>query len=136
MKECRKCKELKSLTDFHKDVSMKDGKRSYCKPCSISISLAANKKRYIINHEKLREYEGGEFICSKCSFSYKNYAPFEYHHIDRASKEFMIGEKMWVSKFENWSQELDKCTLLCVNCHRIEHFDDNVFTEFVKEKVQ
>lgn len=32
-KTCKDCKSVKSINEFHKDNSMKDGLRSYCKPC-------------------------------------------------------------------------------------------------------
>jgi hypothetical protein len=39
MKECTKCKEVKPLTDFYKNKANKDGRGSYCKPCSNRNSL-------------------------------------------------------------------------------------------------
>ena len=54
MKQCTKCKETKSYTDFYKNRSNKDGYEYYCKPCK-NAEKAKNKevdKRY---YQKNRE---------------------------------------------------------------------------------
>jgi len=133
MKKCKKCKQEYPATKeyFYTDRTMKDDLRSYCKKCSIEYSIDSNNKKYIENYNKLLEYEGGSFVCSKCGYTYKNFAPFEYHHINKEDKKFMIGNKLWVSKFDNWKDELNRCVLLCSNCHKIEHFNDNLFEEYM-----
>ena len=59
--------------------------------------------------------------CSKCGYD-KNLAAFDFHHKDPKTKSFGIDAR----KFANTSisklkEELDKCVLLCANCHREEH---------------
>ena len=45
MKQCRKCKEVKPLTDFHKNKSRKDGCNSQCKQC-VRNYQTENKSRF------------------------------------------------------------------------------------------
>ena len=44
MKECRRCKEVKLLTDFYKNKANKDGLGSYCKPCELRRTKEWKKK--------------------------------------------------------------------------------------------
>jgi len=61
------------------------------------------------------EYKGGE--CQTCG--YKKYVgALELHHINKADKEFGIGDKGYTRSWEKVKSELDKCILLCANCHR------------------
>lgn len=71
------------------------------------------------NRQNLRrkavEYKGGR--CQRCEYS-KCIKALEFHHRDPTQKDFQIcGIKAW-SKVE---QELQKCDLLCANCHREVH---------------
>lgn len=62
--------------------------------------------------------------CSTCKVeaTWYNQAIFEFHHKNSATKDFTIGSvanKSWaVIKLE-----LDKCELLCSNCHQMQHSD-------------
>lgn len=67
--------------------------------------------------KKCAEYKGGQ--CEKCG--YKKYIQaLEFHHINSLEKEFQIGNNYHRS-WEEICVELDKCLLLCANCHREEH---------------
>lgn len=52
MKRCIKCKELKSLIEFGKDSSRKDGLNRYCKECR----SAERKEWYQHNKERRKEW--------------------------------------------------------------------------------
>lgn len=61
MKKCSKCKEIKELSEFYKDKSLKNGFKSQCKTC-LNYYLAANKEKikvriaacYTANKEKYK----------------------------------------------------------------------------------
>lgn len=61
-------------------------------------------------------------ICNKCK---KEYEPcvFDFHHVNRKEKEFLISKILSFSEERFWN-EVDKCILLCANCHRIEHANE------------
>ncbi len=67
------------------------------------------------------EYLGGK--CIKCGYN-KCIAALEFHHRNPSEKEFNI------SRYQNLSwmkilTELDKCDLLCSNCHRELHYEEH-----------
>lgn len=63
------------------------------------------------------EYKGN--CCEYCG--YKKYiGALDFHHKDPTKKDFGIA-KCSTKKFEGIKKELDKCLMLCSNCHREEH---------------
>jgi DNA-directed RNA polymerase subunit RPC12/RpoP len=72
--------------------------------------------------EKLKllavEYKGGK--CQRCGYC-KCLKALEFHHIDPEQKEFGIGHKGETRSWEKTKVELDKCILVCANCHREIH---------------
>ena len=67
---------------------------------------------------KAIEYKGG--CCSICGYS-KCVAALEFHHTDAAQKEFGISSKGYTRSWDKVKNELDKCILVCSNCHREIH---------------
>lgn len=64
MKVCRDCKELKPLTEFHRD-SKKDGFAVYCKPCK-NARLRATVNRYRQRNDYELPAAIGTKICGRC----------------------------------------------------------------------
>lgn len=64
-------------------------------------------------------YKGGS--CIVCGFD-KYQGSMDFHHLDPSEKEFTISAKD--IKFETILNELDKCVLLCKNCHSAIHSDE------------
>jgi hypothetical protein len=85
----------------------------YCKVCWINI----RKDKFRDNKKQAVEYLGG--CCEKCGYS-KCMAAMEFHHKDPTQKEFSISKHRGVG-IEKIKPELDKCMLLCANCHRETH---------------
>jgi len=72
----------------------------------------------------LVKYKGGK--CEHCSVSYTYDGVYEFHHPDPTKKDFEIGLALdrkipYLRTRENLLKEIDKCLMLCANCHRIEH---------------
>lgn len=67
------------------------------------------------------EYLGGK--CSVCGYD-KCSGALDFHHIDPKLKEFSISR--WDKKdfSDELKAELDKCILICSNCHRELHYLD------------
>ena len=63
-------------------------------------------------------YKGRKY--EKCNYN-KSISALEFHHLNPNQKEFTISHKRSYTFNEDIKKELDKCTLLCANCHREEH---------------
>lgn len=68
--------------------------------------------------EKIVLYKGG--CCEKCGYD-KCIRALEFHHLDPLQKDFNISGKMCA--FEKIKKEVDKCILVCSNCHKEIHDD-------------
>jgi 5-methylcytosine-specific restriction endonuclease McrA len=66
--------------------------------------------------KQLVEYKGGS--CVLCGYK-KCLAALHFHHINPFEKNFAISEKATFSK--EVIEELEKCVLLCSNCHFSVH---------------
>jgi hypothetical protein len=69
------------------------------------------KNRRAKRRQKLIELGGDK--CSKCH----SLSNLEFNHIDRSTKLFVLSGKGLDKSWEKILEELDKCELLCNNCH-------------------
>lgn len=69
------------------------------------------------NKEKAIEYKGGR--CKKCGYD-RCINAFDFHHLDPNEKEINIS-MILNNSWDIIKKELDKCVLLCSNCHRELH---------------
>lgn len=63
-------------------------------------------------------YKGNK--CQCCGYN-KCISALEFHHIDPNKKEFGIGYAGYTHGWNDVKLELDKCILVCANCHREIH---------------
>src|SRR5574343_164259 len=75
-------------------------------------SCRVNRRRFLIK-EKCIEYKGGK--CQSCGYN-KCSASLTFHHLNPKKKDVIIGGNHCLS-LERIKKELDKCILLCMNCH-------------------
>lgn len=145
MKICKNCNE-----PFPKRIQI-DGKehnlqqRKFCLMCSPFKShntkdLSKSKTRgpsktykYVKKFRHNKKYKCIEYLGGCCSICGYNKCPdaLHLHHKDPSIKGYTVSHKIsW--GFERIKAELDKCVLLCANCHTEEHYKsrrDNEPTE-------
>ena len=61
--------------------------------------------------------------CSKCGYN-KNTSALEFHHLEPEHKDFHFGSTK-TTNIDKIRKELDKCILVCANCHREIHYPQN-----------
>jgi hypothetical protein len=116
MKICSECKQAKSLDLFSPDRRRFDNKQARCRPCCYSLK----KDKRVENKQKAVQYKGGK--CSRCSLVFECLDVYDFHHRDPEQKEDSLNRLM----NSNWDKivpELDKCDLLCSNCHKLTHWE-------------
>ena len=86
--------------------------------CVRCYSARIKRERRSELKQKAINYKGGR--CAKCGYKTDNSA-LEFHHVDASSKEFNISKYALGKPWEEIKTELNKCILLCANCHREVH---------------
>jgi len=81
------------------------------------LKKAVAKRRKMIRKMAV-EYKGGK--CVICNYG-KCEQALEFHHSDFNNKDFGISAKGYTRSWKAVKNELDKCILLCANCHREVH---------------
>ena len=112
-KKCSKCGKELPLTEYY---SRGNGKlRSECKDCHKSyVKGKYNERKTIVNDIKTSQK------CAKCGES-RSYV-LDFHHKDPSVKDGTIARMTSnYNKIEDIQKEIDKCIVLCSNCHREFH---------------
>lgn len=87
-------------------ITTKGHSQDRCNSCRMKSRREATKIRAI-------QYKGGS--CVSCGYS-RCAASLTFHHMDPSKKDFQISgnhTRSWITI----QRELDKCVLLCRNCH-------------------
>lgn len=80
------------------------------------------KKAVADRRRKLKEmaivYGGGK--CQICGYK-KSKSALSFHHKDPSQKDFGLSVRGLTRSWEKVKRELDKCILVCANCHMELH---------------
>jgi len=115
-KVCIKCNIEKPVSEFYLGKSRRIGLyyHSYCKECNKKDKLQREKNNKI----KSIEYMGGK--CKICGYK-KYYGALDFHHLNPEEKDFTLSKRATKNFEKQIKKELDKCIMLCSNCHRELH---------------
>jgi hypothetical protein len=120
-RKCSRCKNMKPLTkDCFPTARRKFGPQFgyYCYECHSKRGTEHQRRR----KQKCIDYKGGK--CERCGYN-KSINSLVFHHKIPTLKTFSIGTR----KTRNWETvkaELDKCNLICANCHGEIHEQENL----------
>lgn len=133
-KYCSKCKTEKSVSEFNKNRSRKDGLQSSCRECKKKYCkdhYNKNKEYYLEKNRRCRERSiewYNEFKktleCKECGE--RHISCLEFHHRNPEEKEFCVS--LFIRQnisIKRVKEEIEKCDVLCSNCHRKLHWEEN-----------
>jgi hypothetical protein len=122
-KICTLCNAIKPLSSFYSNGYTSKGTKKYKAKCS----TCENSERTSGFRELVLKYLRScdkDYSCAKCKYT-GIWGSLDFHHVSPKDKLFSIGsanKTISEQKFEEEIvPEIDKCVLLCPNCHRQEH---------------
>lgn len=108
-KKCSKCRQDLLLKFFHK------GKQAYCKLCQNETNTERFRKfkKQCLTYKK----------CHECTFCGEtDPMVLSFHHMNPLEKDFEISRSKSLVFSKNTEKELEKCVVLCSNCHQSIHY--------------
>jgi hypothetical protein len=73
------------------------------------------------NKLKLIEYKGGK--CEICGYNKMIPGAYDFHHKNPDEKDFGIASAGHIRSLQKLKKEVDKCILVCRNCHAEIHYE-------------
>jgi hypothetical protein len=90
------------------------------------------RERSLTRKNELIILRGGK--CSECGYD-KNFSALEFHHLNPNEKDFPLdSRRLSNTSIDKLMAEVNKCVLLCSNCHRERH-NPELSLENVKHKL-
>jgi len=134
LKTCTLCKESKTVISFWKNSRSKDGLTYQCKTCIADAgkrryfgNWKGNRQRIDANHEahlaafrkKCNDIKShsGCFFCQE-----REPICLDFHHKNPEDKSLSVSSM--INRHKSWediSNEIGKCLVVCANCHRKIH---------------
>lgn len=132
MKTCSNCKKEKLKAEFNKKKKNKDGSEGlqpWCRECNrirsrqyyadnrlnhIELTREKRRKNFEFNLSKLKEVKVSCSLCSENEFFC-----LDFHHLHDKDAAISLIIRDW-----SWNrivEEIQKCVVLCSNCHRKVH---------------
>tara|TARA_R110002050_G_scaffold148487_7_gene274698 strand:- start:582 stop:1052 length:471 start_codon:yes stop_codon:yes gene_type:complete len=117
MIQCRSCQRLKEEEDFYLRA---DGIKRFnkCKFC-ISKETAEQKRKIYEWVDKHKSSQG----CNVCGTTDERC--LQLHHKDSSTKKHSVATLIGKGYiFKTVKEEVEKCEVLCANCHSIHHYEE------------
>lgn len=125
-KYCPSCEQIKAKEDFTL-------KGNACRPCANKRAKEHRAERYkdpeyvkafnakVTKRNQQNKINAIEYMGGKCFDCGGVFPPavYDFHHLDMTTKEYNPSHVL--RSLEKGKAELNKCVLLCSNCHRIRH---------------
>lgn len=125
-KVCTHCSAVKPAAAFERRAKVASGLASWCRVCRLAYGTRVGAARRRARKEAIIALKGG--ACEACGGTFPHYV-YDLHHRDPSTKETGMTDL----QDKAWSRvlaELEKCDLLCANCHRVAHHASTVIVHF------
>jgi 5-methylcytosine-specific restriction endonuclease McrA len=118
--------------------------KGLCVGCYSKTSYNTNPERkklmlrlinnYNLNTKKLLISWVGEKKCFYCGNTALPYIAYDFHHINKSEKDFMVGKlpksmPKLLAREQEIKAELSKCIIVCANCHRTFHSAEYMYNK-------
>ena len=128
LRRCGRCGELKPVDDFAWRRRGRGQRDSFCRPCRSAYGRAhylANKQRYVDQAREQKRKVTRErtaylieffrtHVCADCGEA--DPVVLEFDHL--RDKRFNIGSAVPYRNWDSILAEIEKCEVVCANCHR------------------
>lgn len=133
MKTCTKCDTEKSLSCFYFKNKETGRRASVCIDCHkklVQKHYVENKEYYVYKSKKYKEKYREQFkayketlSCQRCGED--RAVTLDFHHAE-GKKESNISDMVRTqTRMTTLVKEIKKCIVLCANCHRIVHEEED-----------
>lgn len=132
-KICTTCKKEKEIDDFPINKTKKDGRSYTCRECHKEYNKThyrKNKSKYVeraqIQRKTTRDWfhqYKQKLVCKLCGDN--RWWVLEFHHNSPTKKEYAVSAIVG-SGILRLNKEIEKCSVLCANCHRNLHYNQRV----------
>lgn len=128
MKTCSKCNLEKQNSEFYVKNKKTGLLQSYCIICHNACSVRNYKAKKQAHYERQKKRRNTitehyrkikEVPCTDCKQEFPGYV-MEFDHL--RDKKFTIGANFWKKSKELVDAEIEKCDVVCANCHRIRTY--------------
>ena len=111
--KCLRCRALRPTKEKRREYNARY-RAAQAKPTKTRKRLYNRR----LTKEHLVVYAGG--ACVDCGFS-GSVCALHFHHLNSHEKSFDIGHNLENYSLDRLEAEVDKCALLCANCHAARH---------------
>jgi hypothetical protein len=131
-RKCSRCETVKSIDDFNFKNRKTGTYQSICKECCKlerretygkykSKISAKNKRNAKKKNDWYREYKS-KIKCERCGENHP--ACLEFHHLEPDKKDLEVSQLINTYSIERTISEIEKCIVLCSNCHKKLHYEE------------
>ena len=133
MKHCQECRQEKPYDEFAKNKVKRDGYQDKCRECKATYNkIYYEKTKHVHNparyqrrideaaavREYIKKYKTNR-PCADCGIQYPYYV-MDFDH--QSDKLFTIGSAAGNKSLKAIKEEIEKCEVVCANCHRQRTF--------------
>ena len=129
MKICTICKHLKQNSEFSPSKQSLDGLYAHCKTChnktmrdryhtnpKEKLEDCARRRQILMDITDSIKSVRGCYFCKE-----KDSVCLDFHHINPSIKDSTIARLVTCKSREKMMTEIEKCIVICSNCHRKLH---------------
>jgi peptide methionine sulfoxide reductase MsrB len=121
---CRICKKEKPIELF---VTLKGKYQNTCRPCGV-IETRKRQEKHAERFRRIKSERG----CLRCGEN----DPYclDFHHKDPSQKKFILAKRGSRPLTQEVLDEMEKCVVLCANCHAKLHVGRFTLKEIEEQK--